>query len=288
MLKKKNVVALGKIAIVFAVAWGGGAIWEYGAAKADVMTDWHVLAIAGGQRITRADVMWELETRNRQAQGNIDIDRLSAGKLRSVVTDIAVRRKLLSEAQENTLLRKRIERGDLRRRIEAYRDGLIAKAQVESIAAEQVTDTDVANHYQTLKEEMKGKEEWHIRRILVEDKKTIKKARKELSKRPFEEVAKEFSIDKPSAGQGGDLGFVAADQLKEGFAKAMSKLSVGKTSKPFETDLGWHIAKIEEKRPMQAAPLDAVRARIRAKLESDAGQAYLKKIVEEMEIELRK
>ncbi|VFM95206.1 MAG: hypothetical protein BECKG1743F_GA0114225_100411 [Candidatus Kentron sp. G] len=63
---------------------------------------------------------------------------------------------------------------------------------------------------------------------------------------------------------------------------------MGKVSKPFETDLGWHVAKIEEKRPMQAAPLDVVYTRIRKKLEADAEQAYLNKLVEGLDITLRK
>lgn len=287
MTEQKNTTAFEKIAIVLAVAWSG-LIWGSGLAVADVTNDWHVLATADGWRMTRAEILWEIETNNPQSQGRIDIERLSQDELRSVVSDIAVRRRLLNEAQENTLLHKRVEKGDLRRQIEHYRDRLIAQAQLETIAAEQVTDADIAKRYQTLKEDMKGKEEWHIRHILAEDEKTIKKAQKELSKRPFEEVATAFSTDRPSAERGGDLGFVPVEQLKEPFAKAISKLAVGKTSKRFQTDLGWHIAKIEEKRPMKPAPLEAVRGRIRRQLELDAGQAYLKKLTEGMEIELRK
>lgn len=287
LTKRKNSVVSGKIAILFAVTWSG-MICGYGSAIADVTTNWHVLATADGQHITRAEVIQEIETSNPRMQGKVDIKRFSGDELRSVATDIAVRRQLLSEAQENTLLHKRVEQGDLRRQIEIYRDRLIAQAQLESIAAEQVTHADIEKRYQTLKDDMKDKEEWHIRHILVEDKKTIGKAQKALSKRPFAEVAKELSIDQPSAEQGGDLGFVAVDQLKEPFAKAISELAVGKTSKPFKTDLGWHIAKVEEKRPMQPAPLDAVRGRIRRQLEAEAGQSYLKKLTESIEIKLRK
>nr|VFK42861.1 MAG: PPIC-type PPIASE domain-containing protein [Candidatus Kentron sp. SD] len=46
-----------------------------------------------------------------------------------------------------------------------------------------------------------------------------------------------------TAEQGGDPGFVSVDQLKGSIAK----LAVGKPSKPFKTDLGWHIAKVEKK-----------------------------------------
>nr|VFJ72839.1 MAG: peptidyl-prolyl cis-trans isomerase C [Candidatus Kentron sp. FW] len=283
MVKKNStLLGLGKVVVAFVVTWNSSIL----SAEADVTTDWHVLATADGRRITRAEVMREIETSNPQIQA--DIERLSRDELRAIVIDIAIRKRLLDEAQENTLLHKRVERGDLRHRIETYRDRLIAQAQLETIAADQVTNTDIEKRYQTLKDDMKGKEEWRIRHILVEDKKTIKKAGKSLSKRPFDEVAREFSTDKPTAEQGGDLGFVPVDQLKEPFAKAISKLAVGKPSKPFKTDLGWHIAKVEEKRPLEPAPLDAVRAWIREQLEIEAGQAHLKKLTESIEIKLRK
>jgi len=165
---------------------------------------------------------------------------------------------------------------------------LIAQTQLETIAADRITNADIEKRYQTLKDDMTGKEEWRIRHILAQDEKTIQKAQESLSKRPFEEVTKEFSTDKPTAERGGDLGFVPVDQLKESFAKAIAKLAVGKPSRPFKTDLGWHIAKVEKKQPMQPAPLDAVRGQIRRQLEVEAGQAYLKKLTEGMEIKLRK
>nr|VFK66590.1 MAG: Parvulin-like peptidyl-prolyl isomerase [Candidatus Kentron sp. UNK]VFK69926.1 MAG: Parvulin-like peptidyl-prolyl isomerase [Candidatus Kentron sp. UNK] len=283
---KQNTVTLKKTAILLIAVWSGGIIEGCGPAAADVTTDWHVLATADGRQITRADVMREIETGNPQAQA--DIERLSRDELRAVVTDIAVRKRLLDGAQENTLLHKRVQRGDLRHRIEAYRDRLIAQAQLETIAAEQITNADIQKRYKTLEDDMKGKEEWRIRHILAQDEKTIKKAKKALSKRPFEEVAQEFSTDKPTAEQGGDLGFVPVDQLKEPFAKAIARLAVGKPSKPFKTDLGWHIAKVEKKQPMQPAPLEAVRARIHQQLEFEAGRAHLKKITEGIEIKLRK
>nr|VFJ52060.1 MAG: Parvulin-like peptidyl-prolyl isomerase [Candidatus Kentron sp. DK] len=274
--------------MLLAMAWGGGPMWGGGAAMADVTTDWHVLATADGRQITRAEIIREIEAGNPQARGDVDVDRLSADELRAIVTDVSIRQRLLSGAQENTLLRKRIERGDLRRRIEAYRDRLIAQAQLETIAAGRVTNQDIQKRYDKLKAEMKGKEEWHIRHILAEDKKTIEKAEKALNKRPFEEIAKEYSTDRPTAERGGDLGFVSVEQLKEPFAKAISKLAVGKVSEPFQTDLGWHIAKVEEKRPIEPAPLEAVRGRLRRQLEGEAGRAYLKELTESMDVKLRK
>nr|VFJ98052.1 MAG: peptidyl-prolyl cis-trans isomerase C [Candidatus Kentron sp. LFY] len=287
-MTKQDTIALGKSAIILVVALIGTMIFGCQSAIADVTTDWRVLATADGQQITRAEVIQEIETNNPQTQGKVDLERLSQEELRAILTDIAVRKRLLDGAQENTLLHKRVERGDLRNRIQAYRDQLIAQAQLESIAAGQVTDKDIAKRYRTLEDDMKGKEEWRIRHILAESEETIEKAQKELSKRPFEEVAREFSTDEPTADQGGDLGFVPVDQLKQPFAQTISKLAVGKVSKPFKTDLGWHIAKVEKKRPMEPAPLEVVRARIRQQLEREASRAHVKKLAEGIEIKLRK
>lgn len=64
----------------------------------------------------------------------------------------------------------------------------------------------------------------------------------------FAAVAKEMSED-PSAQSGGDLGFVAKGSLGEiRFEEEIFALKPGTFSKPFETRLGFHIVKAEERR----------------------------------------
>ncbi len=67
----------------------------------------------------------------------------------------------------------------------------------------------------------------------------------------FENAAKEYSDDKSSGSNGGDLGFWTA-MMPEGFYElenSIYMLPIGKVSNPIKTRLGFHLIKVEEKRP---------------------------------------
>ena len=67
----------------------------------------------------------------------------------------------------------------------------------------------------------------------------------------FEDLAKAKSID-PGAANGGDLGFFQRGQMVPPFEEAAFGLEVGKISDPVQSQFGWHLIKVEEKR--QSAP----------------------------------
>lgn len=77
----------------------------------------------------------------------------------------------------------------------------------------------------------------------------ISKIRERISSgEDFIEMAKQFSDD-PNAEQGGDLGFIAKGTLGElTFEEKAFSLEPGQVSSVFETRLGFHIIKVEEKK----------------------------------------
>ncbi len=82
----------------------------------------------------------------------------------------------------------------------------------------------------------------------------------------FENLAKEYSED-PSAGSGGDLGFLKEDDLNKEFREILSKLEPGEVSSPFWTDRGLHIIKFGEK--IEHKDQDNIREEVREKLRDE-------------------
>jgi parvulin-like peptidyl-prolyl isomerase len=106
-----------------------------------------------------------------------------------------------------------------------------------------------------------GNEQVHARHILVAvdknaslaDKsaalKKIKDIKSQLTKgADFAELASKYSDDPGSKAKGGDLGYFTKGDMVPEFEKAAFSLNVGQVSEPVQTDFGWHIIKIEEKR----------------------------------------
>ncbi|MBT5379567.1 MAG: hypothetical protein HN675_10515 [Opitutae bacterium] len=93
-------------------------------------------------------------------------------------------------------------------------------------------------------------------------KEKIGKAKAALeSGKDFETVAREFSED-TSANDGGTLGWVPRGQTVAPFEKVLFALDVDGVSEPFETQFGWHIARLHEKQESRTRPFEEVREQI--------------------------
>lgn len=77
----------------------------------------------------------------------------------------------------------------------------------------------------------------------------------------FAKVAQENS-GCPSSQQGGDLGYFGKGQMVKPFEDAAWSLKPGEVSGVVETQFGYHIIKLIEKRPSSKIPFDDVKARI--------------------------
>ena len=64
----------------------------------------------------------------------------------------------------------------------------------------------------------------------------------------FEELAKSHSEDRGSAIRGGDLGWINPGDMVPQFEQAMDQLKANQISEPFQTQFGWHIAQVIERR----------------------------------------
>ncbi|MFA7553577.1 MAG: SurA N-terminal domain-containing protein [Spongiibacteraceae bacterium] len=98
----------------------------------------------------------------------------------------------------------------------------------------------------------------------------------------FAALAEEYSDDKGSAHNGGDVGFSAGDTFPPEFEKALLSLQEGETSAPVKTDAGYHVIKATEvdqgEKPTFADREEVLKKRIQL----DAAEVVFVKTVEHL------
>jgi len=76
------------------------------------------------------------------------------------------------------------------------------------------------------------------------------------------QLAKQHSRDPGSKDQGGELGFFKRGQMVPQFEDAAFKLKKGEVSEPFESQFGWHVVRVDDRRQRAAPPFEAVKDRV--------------------------
>ncbi|MGE0667371.1 MAG: peptidylprolyl isomerase [Sphingomonadales bacterium] len=124
--------------------------------------------------------------------------------------------------------------------------------------------------------------EYKASHVLVKTEEEGKQVIADLAKgADFAALAREKSLDKGSAADGGELGdFFSPDKMVPEFAQAVTALKPGEVSKtPVKSQYGWHVIKVVETRQSTAPKFEDVEAQLREQ-ERD-------KVVQEILDELR-
>ncbi len=132
----------------------------------------------------------------------------------------------------------------------------------------QISPAEARSYYDGHPEEFQTAEMAHARHILVQVEPTatddLKARAREKAERlllrvkrgeDFATVARDSS-DCPSASRGGDLGFFGRGQMVPSFEQAAFALEPGGVSEVVETQFGFHIIRLEEKKAPSAIPYD--------------------------------
>ncbi len=136
-----------------------------------------------------------------------------------------------------------------------------------------VTDADIESFYKQNQARYGQPERRRVSHILLEVPATADEAAKakvrekadELAKRAaadpkqFAALAKEFSQDTGSAGEGGDLGWISRNMLVPQVEDALFKLDQGTVSGVVESPFGLHVLYITDVQPASVKPLADVR-----------------------------
>ena len=159
------------------------------------------------------------------------------------------------------------------------REQIVQEAYIRNVF-ETISDEDLEARYEVFKKNFKGQEEAHARHILVKSEdaanQVIQKLRDGAS---FNDLAKEFSEDPGSKDNGGDLGFFSPGAMVPEFDKAVFSMKAGElSSAPVHTQFGWHVIKVDERRPMPVPEFEEVKSQ----LEMEAQQELLQNKIDEL------
>jgi peptidyl-prolyl cis-trans isomerase C len=169
----------------------------------------------------------------------------------------------------------------------------LARAAVENLMKDvTASEEEAKKFYDENPAQFESPEQIHVRHILVSDDVTssdkIALILDDLNKGvSFDAVAVNQSIC-PSAPQGGDLGFFGRGQMVPEFEEvAFALQNPGDISAPVLSSFGWHIIKLEEKRPASAVAYDEVKPQILQYLENEKKTQKYRETLDELRKEYR-
>lgn len=156
----------------------------------------------------------------------------------------------------------------------------------EILPSHDLTEIELKEHYEKIKENFKEKEKYHLKEIVLTNLKTmeekIKIIQKELKEgKSFEEVCSNYS-EAPSKSKGGDIGLVEADGLSEEIKNALMEIKPGQYTKPIVTKYGIHIYYFVEIIPEKFKPFEEVVEEVRENYRKAKYEENVKKYVENL------
>jgi peptidyl-prolyl cis-trans isomerase C len=155
---------------------------------------------------------------------------------------------------------------DYKRQVEDAAARILQTVYLAGQIQERMTEERLDKAYEVFVAENPPTEQIRASHILVEAKESAQAIVAEVrSGGDFAEVARRESTG-PSASAGGDLGFFEKGQMVPTFAEAAFALEVNEVSDPVQTQFGWHIIKLANRRQTPPPSLDEVREELTQRL----------------------
>jgi len=174
---------------------------------------------------------------------------------------------------------------EVKKHLAALEKQVVMQGFMESKAKSLVTDEELHAAYNEKVAAAKGQEEVKARHILVPTEEEAKKIYDQIKKGgDFEKLAKDKSTDKGSGSNGGELGWFTKDRMVPEFAEAAFKLKKGDVSEPVKSEFGWHIIKVEDRRPVQLASFDDMKDGLKSEIANKAVQGYVEGLLKKADV----
>lgn len=237
-----------------------------------------VVAKVGETEITEADIAFAAQDLGQQLQ------RFPPDQWRAILLDVVVDMELLAQAARQDGID---QDPDFQKQLEFLELQALRNAYIAQKIDGAITDDALNAAYEAEFKDYEGPEEVNARHILVSDKADAVALIKELDGgADFVELAKEKSTG-PSGPNGGDLGYFGKGQMVKPFEEVVFTLEPGEyTKEPVETQFGWHVIKLEDKRRQEKPAFEAVAGDLRQRLIREQYEAKMAELKDAIAVEI--
>lgn len=208
-----------------------------------------------------------------------------------LTVEAAFSRELVTAYVEQRLLAKAAVSEGLQRdeavaaRLSAARDRILAASYMKSRIELAVSDDRVRRLYESQADVTRLGDEVRARHILVAtelDALAIIAALE--AGGDFGAYARARSLDRATAPLGGEIGWFTRDMLAPGLSEAAFSAPVGSLAPPIQSEFGWHVLEVLERRPTRGVAFAAVEDNIRRFLTLRAIDDTLKSLKEDEDV----
>ncbi len=221
------------------------------ALAAPAFADGKVLAKVDGKDVTDADVALA------QSEIGPNLGSIPPEQRTAVLVNYIIDNRLMTAAAEKAGYGSD---ASMAARLDYYKGRALRDLFFDKSVTGAVTDAEAKKIYDKKVGEIKPVEEVRALHILVAKKEEADDLVAKLKAGgDFGALAKEKSTDTGSGAAGGDLGYFAKDQMVKPFEDAAWALKKDEVSAPVQSQFGWHIIKMVDKRTKPAPAFETVK-----------------------------
>lgn len=249
---------------------------SFAAAPAENAPSTTVLAVVNGTNLTQADFISFINTRVGEQSRQVNLNQQQMNMLFSEY----INRELV---YQNAIDKGWDKAPEVVNAIDNHRRNIIARHAFSRLLGEPIAEEDLEKAYKKLR----PAREYKTRHILVGSEAEANAVIAALNNgASFETVAKEKSAD-PSAEQGGDIGWIAAEQLMPTLREALTTLKKGSYSQPIHSDFGWHILRVDDNRIIPVPAYSEVKDDLYRQMQNERIAEYIGELRKASNIEIK-
>ena len=248
-------------------------------------SDSKVVATYKDGKVTEADIMKHFkkvfdEQPNLKDKKFADLDKS--------VQEQLVRSYILNQLLEKEAKDKNIENSDsFKERIAAVKEQFVRQELIAAYAKDAATDAKIDAEYTQWVNAVKGKYEMQASHILVATQSEANDIKLKLQAgADFAELAKQYSKDEGSKSNGGSLGRFVQGKFVPEFEAKLSTMKKGDISDPVQTQFGWHVIRLEDKRSVVIPSKEDAKAEIINKINNDTVTTMVNDLTTKADIKL--